>query len=652
MRRRYPREMADFEDGLRQNELGMWVPGSALATPAGGGPAELRNTGTYLTYSDVLALAGVEGTMSEADLLERLGRMSAADCLAFIGFLSARLGSSGSPQNSPALQRELIGEVFGSDSDFAVTLTAQLDRGEPTVVFCEQQLVHLARLAVLHADPRPADDFGNGELIEAWFDCLLGVTDLLDLGLEIEDPAERISWELRQCGLNHRDDLLPTIALHHEVYRVLMPEMDPAAAERVGAAFAAHTGMSLADFFMIGAAAQARFTNHPGALLEPAEYLASTELAEAEWRPFFDLLARDQNTLAAELVAEEARYGPTTYGSLTFDRYPLFEREPGVYSLISMTALARRTNAGVYHLLAEAAEAEGLERTAHTSAFGLPFQRSVEQTLRRGVGAGAAPVPIAADVPYGRSRGAMRNSSDVILGYEGNPVFVEVVSGPLRAGTLTRGDRGHFEADLERLVIGKAGQLETSIEAFLGGELPLPGFDPETTRRVWPVIVSTYEFPLRHEIGRRIDQRLAETGRLQGDRIARLALISAEELFFCEGMMERGTSFLSLISGWKSDPVAANQSLKNHLVDRAGGRAPGAAHFDLVAAEAFAEQGRRLFGSDKGAAEILAMMRAGADRDGVAWLLDSSQSVGVGRRPRAITSGLTDQAAEEGIEDE
>jgi hypothetical protein len=613
--------MADFEGDFRRTELGMWVPTPAPAPPGGAIPPELRNLGTYLTYGDVLALVGGEGEMSEADLTRRLGRLSAADCLNFIGFLSARLGSSGSPRHGRELQRELIGEVFGSDSDFARVLSEQLDRGEPTVVFCEQQLVHLARLAVLYADPRPADDFAGGEFYEEWLNCLLGVTDLLDLDLEIEDPEERISWELRQCGLNHRDDLLPTIALHHEVYRVLMPEMDRAAAERVGAAFAAHTGMSLADFFMIGAAAQARFTQNPGALLKPAEYLASTELTETQWRPFFDLLACDQAALAAELAAEEARYGPTTYGSLSFDRFPLFEREPDVYSLISLPSLSRRTNAGVYHLLAEAAEAEGLERTTHTRSFGLPFQRSVEQALRRGVEASGVPAPIAADVPYGNSPAKMRDSSDVILGYEGYPVFVEVVSGPLRAGTLTRGDRGHFEADLERLVIGKAGQLQTSIEAFLSGELELPGFDPETSRRIWPVIISTYEFPLRQEIARRIEDRLAETGRLQGQRIAPLALISAEELFFCEGMMERGASFLSMISGWKSDPVAASQSLKNHLIERAGGRAPGSAHFDLVAAEAFAEQGRRLFGSDKTAAEILASMRGGAGRDGVAWLL-------------------------------
>jgi hypothetical protein len=614
--------MVDFEGDFRRTELGLWVP-DADPMPSGADvPPELRNCGTYLTYSDVLALHGGEGEMTEADLTQRLSRLSAADCLNFLGFLSARLGSSGGPRHVAELQRELIGEVFGSDSDFARLLSAQLDRAEPTVVFCEQQLVHLARLAVLHADSRPADDFADGKLYEEWLDCLLGVTDLLDLGLEIEDPDERISWELRQCGLNHRDDLLPTIALHHEVYRVLMPEMNPAAAEGVEAAFAAHTGMSLADFSMIGAAAQARFTRDPGALLRPAEYLASTELTEAQWLPFFGLLARDQAALAAELAAEEARYGPTTYGSLSFDRFPLFEREPGVFSLISLPSLSRRTNAGVYHLLAEAAEAEGVERTTHTRSFGLPFQRSVERALRRGVEASGTPIPIAADVRYGASAARMRDSSDVILGYEGNPVFVEVVSGPLRAGTLTRGDREHFEADLERLVIGKAGQLQTSIEDFLSGELELAGFDPETSRRIWPVIVSTYEFPLRQEIARRIEDRLAETSRLQGDRIAPLALISAEELFFCEGMMERGASFLSLISGWKSDPVAASQSLKNHLIERAGGRAPGSAHFDLVAAEAFAEQGQRLFGSDKGPAEILASMREGSARDRIAWLLD------------------------------
>lgn len=512
--------------------------------------------------------------MTEAEVIARLGRLSASDCMAYIGFLSSTMEAADGPYFRPEIQQKLVGHVVGADSEVGTALNEALERGEPTTIFCEQQLIHLARLVALHADDRKSDDFASGTLYDNWATCLFGVTDLLDLGLAIEDPEERLSWELRQCGVNHRDDRLPTIALHHEIYRVLMPEEFSDAAARVEAAFEAHTGMSLADFFVLGAAVQARFTNNPGSVLTPAKYFNATELAAKDWTPFFDLVARDQAGLKAELEVEEARYGATTYGSLAIERFPLFEGEPGVFCLISPTALGRRVTEGVFHLLAEAAEEQNKNRSIYTGEFGIPFQNSIERTLRRGNAATGAPVPIAADVLYGTSRSAMRRSSDVILGYERFPVFVEVVSGPLRAGTLTRGDLEDFEADVSRLVIEKAGQLDTSIDDFLAGKLVLDGIDPATTSRVWPVIVTSHAFPFRDEIDQAITDRLAAAGHLQDALAAPLTIVSAEELFFLRGLhgTRRDVSILDLRLEVRS---LGGIPLVQELPDRAR-RRPGA----------------------------------------------------------------------------
>ncbi len=311
----------------------------------------------------------------------------------------------------------------------------------------------------------------------------------------------------------------------------------------------------------MGGAVQARFDTHPGAILVPTEYFNSTRLSKYVWEPFFGLLGQGLSRLRAELEAEEARYGPTTYGALAIERFPLFEGEPGKYCLISPWALARRATEGVFHLLAEAAAGEGKNRNIYTGEFGMPFQRSVEETLRRGNTSTGAPVSITGDILYGPSRSKMRRSSDVILGYDATPMFVEVVSGPLRVGTLTRGDLDDFDADLNRLVIEKARQLDASIKDFLDGKLAIDDMDPTITRRVWPVVVTSHAFPLRDEISVAITDGLAAAGYLQCEKIAPLAILSAEELFFCEGFMEQGESFLSLISGWKHEPEAALRTL-------------------------------------------------------------------------------------------
>jgi hypothetical protein len=119
------------------------------------------------------------------------------------------------------------------------------------------------------------------------------------------------------------------------------------------------------------------------------------------------------------------------------------------------------------------------------------------------------------------------------------------------------------------------------------------------------VIVTSHAFPLREEISLAIDAALREAGHLQHPKVAPLSILSAEELFFCEGFMQQGETFLSLISGWKRSPGNAH-SFKNYLIERGNGRAPGSDHFERRFAEALIEQGQLLFDSEKTVDELLA----------------------------------------------
>jgi hypothetical protein len=134
-------------------------------------------------------------------------------------------------------------------------------------------------------------------------------------------------------------------------------------------------------------------------------------------------------------------------------------------------------------------------------------------------------------------------------------MFVEVVSGPLRAATITQGDLCSAKADAERLVIKKTEQFDRSIPDFLAGILDLPGIDPITASQVWPVIVTSHEVPHMELI------------------IGRLAIISAEEPFFCEGAMQKGKSLPDLTRGWKSGPPA-HFPFKNYLIEQGAGQRP------------------------------------------------------------------------------
>jgi hypothetical protein len=590
-----------------RHELGLLIPATAGARPELPG---VPNADRYVTASELTGAPAVR----EQDLAARLGGLSAADCLVAIAHLSTRLFAQRTPQEGPGLQYELAEQMLGAAPSGAEALE-KLRSGEITTVFFEQQLVHLARLVIMHADRRPRDHFANGGLLKAWASCLIDVGDLLDPSLDISDEQQRLSWELRQCALNHYEDQMPSSALHHEVYRLLWPERTSARYQQVNDAFERHTEMRISDYFTIGAAVLARLvvrgSNEPTVLpaIEPAEYFSSASIDAANWQAFFKLSARDPDTLRRELLAEQETYGPTTYGSLTFERYPLAEIEPGVYVPVSMKSLQRRVSEGVFHLLREAATAEGRDLRRYSSRFGRVFQESVEQTLRRGVAFAGEEIPIVADVNYG-TPAQPRDSTDVILAYERNPVFVEVVSGPLLAATITRGDLASFRKDADRLVVEKARQLDESIAAFKAGNLVLPGVDPDVVSRVWPVIVTSHPFPHRELIIRALKQRVRDAGHLQGDCIPGLAIVSAEELFFCEGFMQQGLTFLALVRGWKSGPHP-DLSFKNYLIELGNGRAPISEHCERRFAEFNVENMNRVLGLEEDITSALENMHAG-----------------------------------------
>jgi hypothetical protein len=554
--------------------------------------------------------------MSEAGVIERLSKLSAADCMFALALLSTRLFAGENRSDDGELQHRLIDLVTGTGS-VAALLHEKLRDPRWSAIFCEQQLVHLARLVALHADRRPHDDFGGGALYGDWVTCLIGVTDLLDANLAVEDRDARLSWEIRQAQLNHRAEQLPSTAIHYELYSILWTRIDSAQATKTDQAFQSVTGISIKDYFTIGSAVLARFINYGhnegGApRVEPEQYFSTTHVEESVWRAFFRFVSRDLDGLRAELLREDSTYGATTYGSLTFERFPLAEIEPGVYVPSSVSSLQRRITEGVFHVLAEAAEAEGYDRRHYTSPLGDVFQRLVEETVRRGAAIASPSALIVADVTYGARR-SRRRSSDVIVAEGRDPVFIEVVSGPLQVATSTRGDLTCFRADLERLVVRKARQLDRNIHDFLNGQLQIDGVDPALVSHVWPVIVTSHTFPHAETIMEEVSRIVAAEGYLRHPKAGHLAIISAEDLFFCEGHMQQGKSLLSLLRSWKSGP-GAKLPFKNELVTLGGGRAPGSDYFERRFAEASAQYMNRLLVSGVTAEDVLRHAKYGEPR--------------------------------------
>jgi hypothetical protein len=83
-----------------------------------------------------------------------------------------------------------------------------------------------------------------------------------------------------------------------------------------------------------------------------------------------------------------------------------------------------------------------------------------------------------------------------------------------------------------------------------------------------------------------------------------LAIVSAEDLVFCEGHMQQGRTLLSLLRSWKSG-VGANRPFKNELIALGGGRAPASGYFERRFAEASAEYMNKVIGGAVTADRVL-----------------------------------------------
>jgi hypothetical protein len=573
---------------------------SGLSVPAGTQqsateqPPELRWALTYVTAQEL-----VGETVSEAQIVNALGSLSAQDCVGMIGALSARLHAA--PRSTDFdLQRELVASIAEGTDLASMVERALVNTEHPRVAIFEQQLVHLARLAILHADLRPADGFSNGGR-DQFLIALFGVTDLLDADLRIEDEGERLSWAVRQGGLNHGAESLTLWSLYYDVLVRLWSGVPAALSFEVEEAFRRYTGTTLRDHFTFafgGLGRFAGFANDPatGLMIEPRHWFSSTKIEEAEWRPYFDRVSRSIEDLREAVIAEEARYGPTTYGCQVFDETPLLDLGDDRYVPINMSAFERSATEGIFFTLADGAQSEGRPRETFTSPFGGVFEESVARTFERLTPSGGAGQRVHRDFLYGPKRQRVR-SSDIILDYGSELVFVEAVAGQLRVATRTRGDLRSLRQDLRKLVHEKAGQLDRCIGDLRIGRLEIPDFAGEREAMVWPVIVTSVSIPYTPPVAEAISAQLRRDALLHGRAIGPLSLISAEELAAAEGLIEKGASFLELIRGWHNQPGADLNSFKNYLIGTASGvgAAPPGSYQVAVFQEAADEIYGRLF---------------------------------------------------------
>jgi hypothetical protein len=537
-------------------------------------------------------LFGTLGT--ERAVIDRLSRLSVYDCLHMASQLSARLYfeaaelpkliEKGIPIDAtPANAYQLfLVKDLANETDLVPILRAMVGQPHPRrVLIFERQLLHFERLALLHASHRKPNHISqdpSAEILRTW----LEITDLL----RPNDPNS-VSTTVQQYDADGTTAPIVAWSMYYDILLRLWPSVSSAVRKDPEDAFRGLVGIGIEEYFAMSLSIMAHFGGYMidarrGVAIDPNYKYGGTKIGDSVWRPYFDHVSRDLAEMHTALKSEEQRYGATTYRSVTLASTPILANFMGRYLPLSLPELQRSGTEGVIFILGDGGQNEHGDRGVFTAPFGAVFQEYVQKAFERMQDRGV-PGDVRPEFKYGKEN---LDTSDVFIIYDHDIVVVEVVSGQLQAATRTRGDLDVLANDLAKLVTGKAGQLHKCICNYRDGQFEIPGIEVNNAPRIWPVIVSSIALPISPPLTSRIDAELKRCDYLQGNTAERLSVLSAEELAFAEGAVDRKTTFLDLIRGWKGRPGHRDHSLHSYLDATTQGNIPVAQYHHEVFAEA------------------------------------------------------------------
>ena len=177
-------------------------------------------------------------------------------------------------------------------------------------------------------------------------------------------------------------------------------------------------------------------------------------------------------------------------------------------------------------------------------------------------------------------------NSDAGIDFGELALLAEVVTGQAALATRENADVTAYARDIEKLFVKKARQLDETAASLLRD--PQPDASPlnKPARRILPVTVRGWQFPLNPLTRGHIEGALRSEGLLNYRRpavpVAALAPVDLEELEMCETLHEtRGLSLPELITRWQDSADFGRSSFRSFLTQAYGG--PFARPADLQA---------------------------------------------------------------------
>lgn len=545
------------------------APGPAGRTDTGRALTEADFARSYVGYSD---LFGIKPTWDV--FFERLRSVGLQPTMAALSFINSVLYLNGSIQ----AQIAIIGSTFDQDLQSRLLRLPDL---QTRVVYSPAQTMLVMRSALLHS-PNRADNRSGSAYWRALSEVLLMANELLvsDEKAKIEaatagtnDPdvlaRAMLSFSIRTTVVNGADAYDAILARASIIFGELASRDDVrlrAAGDAIDVRglFETLTGLSLRDYFAIGwmlmhwfqlSVRKPNDTHHR--ILIPQTFFSQTRLDPALAGRILDDLMQDYSTARARCEARQGNGRLFTYDVVPFMDRPLYRIRNDVAVPANLPFLAYRLSIGVYWILFDSMSST--DRRRWSAFYGHLVEAYVRETIPRAL-------PPRADVhqrvfpefTYRIGRQEYK-TTDVVGLYPGAAIFFEVTATRFRMeGTLLVDDPVAVEADLERIVIGKARQLDERIRHFGDGHYSFGQTRAADLGAIMPIVVTSEPVPMWTTTIRTIRTALAREGLLQQPGIEPLRVIGVDELEMLEALAQDGIEVIDVLRQHANDDDLRN----------------------------------------------------------------------------------------------
>lgn len=532
-------------------QVGTSLSGEAVLAPLKRLPSAFEQVGVFVD-EHALGIQPLAPTDVEA-LMSLVGFEPA------VWGLAAVLRTIDNVDRTPAAQLALARKIYADDHVVALIADA-LNARRGDVVLAEQQLVALARLAILVARPLEMSDAAdaNGEALERAIlaSGSLVMSDQERLTGDAPDELELTSTLLQIGAFCAREPLAE--ALGRTAYLFGDRARSPAARARHDYVDLAALGHDVETQLALGLVALGHTDALSGSLDDlrpgvlapdwievvagavgvPTEDVAAMLTANRGW--YADSFTAIETAL--DLSDEAARAG---WNRVPFETRPFLRLASGQLLLWSPGALTAWMTDGVYHRFHDAAKSCGRDDDFRTF-YGWLVEDYVREVLReahpgsRPPGAGR----VLDEIDYSTPRGE-RRSPDVAVDLGPDLVLSEVASGRLTLPTRVVGTPEKVFNNLENIVLSKARQLSRRIDDFLDDRLVYPDVSPQHVERIWPVLVTGTGLLMNEALANRIRDDLGD--HLRQPRVQYLTILDLADVEQLCALVERGHSVAEVL---------------------------------------------------------------------------------------------------------